>query len=104
MSIKKYYFQFYIYFVKFQLWRKRKCFGLFKYFKILSYIINSPIVWHDINGFPVKPGLQPQIGLWFLTRHIALIPHVPEHGSLHFWFKHASFKLQSEFTMHSGLQ
>jgi len=56
------------------------------------------------NGFPVSPVGQLQIGLWLYTRQIAPTPHTPRQGSWHFWFEHASFKLQSELIVHSGLQ
>lgn len=56
------------------------------------------------NGSPVYPDLQVQIGLWFTTIHCALSPHVPGHGSMHFWLEQAMFNLQSVLTAHSGRQ
>lgn len=56
-----------------------------------------------MNGSPVKPALQVQIGLWFITWQRALRPHVPGHGFLHFCFIHASCWGQSELIIHSGL-
>lgn len=56
-----------------------------------------------MNGFPVYPSGQEQTGLWFTTKQIAWVPHVPIHGSLHFWFKQAWFWGQSELIKHSGL-
>lgn len=58
--------------------------------------------WQRMNGFPVKRGLQLHMGLWLTTEHSAFIPHVPGHGSLHFWFEQASFNGQSGLTTHSG--
>lgn len=66
--------------------------------------MNLPIGWQEVKGFPVNPALQLQIGLWFLTKHFALVPHTPGHGSIHFWLEQASFKLQSESIVHSGRQ
>ena len=42
--------------------------------------------------------------MWLTTRHSALWPHVPGHGSLHFWLMHASWGAHSEFDTHSGRQ
>lgn len=61
-------------------------------------------IWHLINGSPVYPWGQLQIGLWFLTWHLALIPQVPGHGSTHFWLLQASFWGHSLLVTHSGLQ
>lgn len=60
--------------------------------------------WHLMKGSPVSPDGQLHIGLWLMTWHWAPRPHVPGQGSVHFWFEHASLRLQSELTMHSGLQ
>lgn len=56
-----------------------------------------------MNGSPLKLVGQLQIGLWFTTWQIALIPQVPTQGFLHFWLIHASFGLQSVLVIHSGL-
>jgi len=58
---------------------------------------------HLVKGSPVKPGGQLQIGLWFITWQRAWSPHVPGHGSVHFWLIHAWFWGHSELTTHSGL-
>lgn len=50
------------------------------------------------------PDGQVQMGLWLTTWHLAPIPQVPGHGSIHFWFEHAWLKIQSELVVHSGLQ
>lgn len=63
-----------------------------------------PIIVHLIKGSPVCSGGQLQIGLWFTTWHLAAIPQVPGHGSIHFWFTQAWFKGHSELVTHSGLQ
>jgi hypothetical protein len=39
-----------------------------------------------------------------LTRHSALRPHVPGHGSLHLLFVHALSREQSVLSTHSGRQ
>lgn len=57
-----------------------------------------------VNGSPVKPLLQEHRGLWLRTRHSALVPHVPGHGSTHFWFEQALSRLHSELMVHSGRQ
>lgn len=57
-----------------------------------------------MNGSPVYRDGQLHIGLWLTTWHLAFIPHVPGHGSLHFWLLHASFCGQSALLVHSGLQ
>lgn len=59
---------------------------------------------HLVNGSPVWLGIQLQIGLWLTTWHLALIPHVPGHGSTHLLFRHAWVRGHSALTTHSGLQ
>lgn len=59
---------------------------------------------HWTNGSPVNSGLQLQIGLWLTTRHSALKPQVPAHGSIHFWLTHDLSRAQSEEATHSGRQ
>lgn len=61
------------------------------------------IIVHLVKGSPVYLGGQLQIGLWFTTWHLALIPQVPGQGSMHFWLEHAWCNGQSELTIHSGL-
>lgn len=56
-----------------------------------------------MKGSPVYPGLQLHIGLWLMTWHRAFNPHVPGHGSAHFWLTHALLSAHSELTIHSGL-
>lgn len=51
----------------------------------------------------MNPGGQLHNGLWLITWHLAPNPQAPGQGSLHFWLLHASFWLQSEFAVHSGL-
>jgi len=41
---------------------------------------------HNLNGSPMNPGRQMQLGAWLTTRQSAFRPQVPGHGSLHFWF------------------
>lgn len=51
---------------------------------------------HLVNGSPIKPLGQLQIGLWFTTLHRAPYPQVPGHGSMHFMWRQALFKGHSE--------
>lgn len=71
---------------------------------IISIENSLRIGWQRVNWSPVNPGGQEQTGKWLITWHLAPTPQVPAQGSLHFWFEHASFKLQSELTVHSGRQ
>lgn len=64
--------------------------------------MNSRIGWHLEKGSPVRPGGQLQIGLWLMTMHWALSPHVPGQGSVQRWLIQASFGAHSELTTHSG--
>lgn len=57
-----------------------------------------------MNGSPVRPTGQVQIGLWFTVVHRAADPHVWVHGSPHLLLRHAWFDEHSELTIHSGLQ
>lgn len=59
--------------------------------------------WQEVNGFPVYPGRQAQVGAWLGTVHSALMPQVPGQGSLHLLLTQALFLGQSEFVTHSGL-
>lgn len=47
---------------------------------------------------------QTHIAVWLNTRHSALAPHSPGHGSLHFWLMQARWFSHCEFERHSGLQ
>ena len=49
-------------------------------------------------------GGQIQFGVWLTTRHSALDPHVPGHGSLHFWLIQAKLSPHSLLLIHSGRQ
>lgn len=62
----------------------------------------SGIGWQLRNGSPVSPELQLHIGEWLITSHLAPTPHVPAHGSTHFWFTQASVGAHSDEPMHSG--
>ena len=53
---------------------------------------------------PVYPGLQVQMGLWFLTEHWAFLPQVPGQGSRHFFWTQAKWLGHSVLIRHSGLQ
>lgn len=63
----------------------------------------SIIGWHRMKGSPVFLEGQLQMGLWLTTWQVALTPHVPGQGSMHFWFRQARLRAHSEFVMHSGL-
>lgn len=39
---------------------------------------------HLVNGSPLKPAIQLQIGLWLITLHLVFNPQVPGQGSSHF--------------------
>ena len=56
-----------------------------------------------MNGSPVCPTKQAQIGLWFLVVHWAPIPQVFGHGSEHLLLIQALSEAHSELTTHSGL-
>uniref|UniRef100_A0A1A9ZCQ9 Uncharacterized protein n=1 Tax=Glossina pallidipes TaxID=7398 RepID=A0A1A9ZCQ9_GLOPL len=45
---------------------------------------------------------QWHIGIWLYTSHMALMAHVPGHGSAHLLRIQVLFRGQSEFNMHSG--
>lgn len=36
-----------------------------------------------VNGSPVNPGIQVQIGVWLMTLHTAATPQAPGQGSAH---------------------
>lgn len=57
-----------------------------------------------MNGSPVRPSIQVQMGVWFITLHCAPLPQEPGHGSLHFSLIHAKLLVHSELIIHSGLQ
>lgn len=62
-----------------------------------------PGVWKQtVNGSPVKPFLQEQIGLCLMTLQFEFLPQEPGQGSWHFWFKQARLREQSELVTHSG--
>lgn len=62
------------------------------------------IIEQILSGSPVYPSRQSQRVWWRVTWQIALIPHSPTQGSLHFLFMHVWLVGQSVFIMHSGLQ
>lgn len=59
---------------------------------------------HWKNGSPVNPGGHVHVGICFETLHIAKLPQIPTHGSIHLYLTHANRSLQSSFTSHSRLQ
>lgn len=72
---------------------------------LIKFKVLRGILLHIVNGFPVKPLLHEQIGLWLFTLHTAFVAQVPEvHGLIHFWFTHALSNEHSELTTHSGRQ
>lgn len=50
------------------------------------------------------PEVHVQIGLWLIVWQLALWPHIPGHGSLHFCPIHALSRLHSVLITHSGRQ
>lgn len=57
-----------------------------------------------LNGSPVYPSGQVQIGIWFTTAQLAPTPHEPGQGSEHFVRIQARWLGHSECIVHSGLQ
>lgn len=70
------------------------------FIRILFILLSS--TKHLTKGSPTNCGGQLHIGLWLITWHFALIPHVPGQGSIHFWLLHALSCVQSELITHSG--
>jgi hypothetical protein len=73
-------------------------------FETTTLVVILRIGRHLMNGSPEYLGGQLQIGLWLTTWHLALMPQVPGHGSIHFWLTQAWFNEHSELVTHSGLQ
>lgn len=83
------------------LYKVKFCF-IGQYWNIWTF--NILRFWvHLMNGFPVKPWGQLQIGLWLLHWQIAAIPQAPMQGFIHFWLEQIWLVLQSELLVHSGL-
>ena len=59
---------------------------------------------HSSKAFPVNPFRQPQVGMWLIILHSALMPQVPGQGSTHLLFEQAWSRSQSELRIHSGRQ
>lgn len=57
-----------------------------------------------LNGSPVYPCRQVQLGIWLITLHSAFWPQVPGQGSMHLFLTHALSRGQSLLRTHSGLQ
>lgn len=55
-----------------------------------------------LNGSPVVPGGQPQMGLWLITSQRASMPQAPAQGSTHLRLTHACRAEHSLETTHSG--
>lgn len=68
------------------------------------WCLRSSSLIQRTNGSPLKPSMQLQIGLWLTTWQRAFWPHVPGHGSLHFWLMHDLSWGHSELRIHSGRQ
>lgn len=56
------------------------------------------------KGSPMYPSGQLQIGLWFTTSHLALIPQTPTHGFWHRRLTQARAGAHSLLMTHSGRQ
>ena len=61
------------------------------------------ILVQNLNGSPVYPGSQVQIGLWFWALQVACVPQTPGQGSTHFWLTQALSVGHSGLMEHSGL-
>lgn len=59
---------------------------------------------HNVNGSPVKPDGQTQLGMCTTTWHSALAPQDPGQGSWHFWLMQARWLAHSLLIIHSGRQ
>ena len=71
--------------------------------KIIAIILLG-IFTHWLKGSPRNPVLHVQVAMWLITWHLASMPQVPGHGSIHFRLEHARLAGQSEFEIHSGRQ
>ena len=72
--------------------------------KKITSIILLGILTHWLNGSPRNPVLHVQVAMWLITWHLASMPQVPGHGSIHFRLEHALLAGQSELEIHSGRQ
>ena len=86
-----------------QLWCYHKYFQINLDIKLLRYSLCGGRR-HDENGSPMNPGKHVQEALWLITRHSALIPHTPGHGSTHLRFWQARLDGHSGLVVHSGRQ
>lgn len=68
------------------------------------YFVNKPNLEQAVNGFPEKPLLQVQIGLWLKTLQLAFNPQTLLHGSMQLLFLQAFSNGHSELIVHSGRQ
>ena len=57
-----------------------------------------------VNGSPVNPLRQEQIGLWFMTKQFEFWPQGFGQRSAHLWLTQAILVGHSELTTHSGRQ
>ena len=57
---------------------------------------------HPLTGSPTQFGKQVHLGLWLMTVHSELRPHVSGQGSIHLFLEQESTLGQSESTLHSG--
>jgi hypothetical protein len=67
-------------------------------------VLRGGVGEHPVNGSPVYPEIQRQIGECLTTVQVVLDPQDPGQGSLHFSFWHARFPGHSALMVHSGLQ
>jgi len=73
----------------------------------LSFLLGDLLIGigeQAVNGSPVWPSLQVQIGTWLMTWQLALVPHDPGQGSRQRWRTQACWLGQSALSTHSGRQ
>ena len=88
------------------IWKKSRIFIVSNFWAVNIWMqwYSPGLLLQAENGSPIYPVGQLQIGLWFTTSHLALIPHTPTQGLTHRWFIHARDCWQSELLTHSGRQ
>lgn len=69
-------------------------------------LLGGWVTLHPTSGFPEKPGLQEQIGLWFADLQSVLDPQKPGHTAAHFRLLGSQYLSapQSELSEHSSEQ
>ena len=78
------------------IWYDIRCF-------VTSKVLRFGLKRQEVKGSPSYPSLQVQVAIWLMTRHWALTPHSPGHGSTQCNLWHALLEGQSALIVHSGL-